>query len=71
MSVKEVLAELPTLTVAERQLVIRRALDLDELPLSSGEIALVEQRLAEHRRKPDSSLSLDDIKARVRSQVGR
>ena len=70
MSFTEVLAELPALTVAERQLLVRRALDLDEPALSPEDEALVEQRLAEHRRSPGSAVPLDEMMARVRSRFG-
>ena len=68
MSFTEVLAELPALTVAERQLLICRALDLDEPPLLPGEEAVVEKRLADHRNRPDLSLPLAEMKARLRSR---
>ena len=68
MSFTEVLAELPALTVAERQLLIRRALDLDEPSLSAEDEALVEKRLAEHRRNPGSAVPLDEMKARLRTR---
>jgi len=71
MSFTQVLAELPALTVAERQLLIRRALELDELALSPEDEALVEKRLAEHRRDPASAVSLDEMKARVRARFSR
>jgi len=68
MSFTEVLAELPALSVAERHLLVRRALDLDESALSAEDEALVEQRLAEHRRNPESALSLAEMKARLRGR---
>ena len=49
MSFAEVLQELPVLTVAERQLLVRRALELDEAGLPAEDEAVVEQRLADHR----------------------
>ncbi len=69
MSFTEVLAELPTLTAAERQHLVRRAMDLDEPALSTEDEALVERRLADHRRNPGSAVSLDEMKARVRSRL--
>jgi hypothetical protein len=68
MSFSEVLAELPALSVAERQAVIRRALELDDPALSADEEALIEQRLAEHRRNPQSAVELGEMKARLRSR---
>jgi hypothetical protein len=65
MSFSEVLDELPALTVEQRQLLIRRALELDGAPLSAEDEALVEGRLAAHRTDPVSSLSADAMKARL------
>ena len=68
MSFAEVLEELPALTVQQRQVVIRRALELEEPPLIDGEEALVETRLAGHRQNPASSVPLEEMKRRLRSQ---
>jgi hypothetical protein len=71
MSFKEVLAELPALSTAERQLLVRRALDLDESPLSAEDEALVEKRREEHRQNPASAVPLEDMKTRLRSRYPR
>ena len=71
MRFTDVLAELPALTVAERQLLVRRALELDEPALSAEDEALVEKRLADHRRNPESAVQLDEMKARLRSRFGK
>ena len=68
MSFNEVIAELPRLTFEERQILIRRALELDDPPLSAADEALVEERLAEHHADPSSSVPLDELKSRVRSR---
>jgi hypothetical protein len=68
MSFNEVIAELPRLTFEERQILIRRALELDDPPLSSTEEALVEERLAEHHADPASSILLNELKNRLRSR---
>jgi hypothetical protein len=67
MSFNEVIAELPRLTLEERQILVRRALDLYDPPLSAADEELVEARLAEHRADPGSSISLDELKRRLRS----
>jgi hypothetical protein len=67
MSFNEVIAELPRLTFEERQILIRRALELDDPPLSAAEEALVEERLAEHHAQPTSSVPLDELKHAIRS----
>jgi hypothetical protein len=71
VSFTEVLAELPALTVAERQLLIRRALELDDSELSPDDEALVENRLSDHRLNPGSAVPLNEIKTRLRSHVAR
>ena len=68
MSFAEVLQELPTLTLSERQLLIRSALDLDDPDLSPADEALVEKRLTEHRKNPTSAVPLETMKSRLRSQ---
>jgi hypothetical protein len=66
MSLAELLQELRTLSVAERQVLMCRALELDEPGLSPGEEVLIE-----HRHDPGLALSLVEMKARIRSQTGR
>jgi len=71
MSFAEVLEELPALTVEQRQLLVRRALEIDDLPLSPEDEALVEQRLAAHHANPDSSLPVDRVKARLSARFSK
>ena len=68
MSFNEVIAELPRLTFEERQILIRQALELDDLPLSAADEELVEGRLAAHHEDPTSSVPLEDIKKNLRSR---
>lgn len=70
MSFNEVIAELPRLTFVERQILIRRALELDDPPLSAADEELVEHRLAEHHADPSSYRPLDELKRRLRSRSG-
>ena len=69
MSFNEVIAELPRLTFEERQILIRRALELDDPPLSAADEALVEERLAEHHADARSSVPLDEMKRRLRFRL--
>jgi len=55
----------------QRQLLVRRALELDDAVLAPQDEALVEQRLAEHRRNPKSAVSLDEMKSRLRSSLSK
>ena len=68
MSFNEVLAELPILSVPQRQLLVRRAVELDDHGLSAEDEAIVEARLAEHRRDPESAVPLDEMEKRLRSR---
>ncbi len=68
MSFAQVLDELPALTLEQRQLLIRRALELDDPPLPASDEALVESRLAAHRADPNSSVPLAEMKARLRDR---
>ena len=69
MSFNEVIAELPRLTFEERQILIRRALELDDPPLSAADEALVEERLSGHHADPTSSVRLDELKNRLRTRM--
>jgi len=68
MSFNEVIAELPRLTFEQRQILIRRALELDDPPLSAADEELVEARLASHHANPGSSVPLTELKGRLRSR---
>jgi putative addiction module component (TIGR02574 family) len=69
MSFNEVIAELPRLTFEERQILIRRVLELDDPPLSAADEELVEARLAEHHADPSSSVPLNEMTRRLRSRT--
>jgi hypothetical protein len=69
MSLSQVLESLPAFTFEERQLLIRRVIELDDPPLSEADETLVESRLAAHRVDPTSSVSLDTLKERLRSRT--
>lgn len=71
MSFTEVLQELPALTFEQRQLLIRRALELDDPPLSDADESLVESRLNALRDASASGVSLDEMKARLRSRYSK
>ena len=69
MSATEIINELPRLTEAERRAVFDRLLQLEDLPLSEADEALVAARLAEHRADPSSSLPLEEMKRRLRAST--
>lgn len=68
MSTDEILAELPKLSAEEREGVRCRPAELDDQGLSAADELLVEERLAAHRAAPASAISLDEMKARLRSR---
>ena len=68
MSATEIIRELPHLTETERRAVFDKLLELEDLPLSQADEALVESRLAAHRANPESSVSLEEMKRRLRSE---
>ena len=68
MSFAEVLQELPALTLQQRQVLIRRALELEDSPLSAADEAIIETRLVDHRKNPATSLPLAEMKHRLRSR---
>ena len=68
MSFDEVLAELPRLTFEERQFLIRRAIELNDPPLSAADEALIDERLAAYHADPNSSISLDKLNTELHSR---
>lgn len=71
MSLSQVLEALPDFTFEERQILIRRVIEIDDPPLSESDEVLVESRLAAHRSNPTSSLPLETLKERLRSRRNR
>ena len=69
MSLSSVFDELSALTFEERQLLIRRVIELDDPPLSEADETLVESRLAAHHLNPTTSLPLDTLKERLHSRT--
>jgi hypothetical protein len=71
MSFAQVLEELPALSLKRRRILIRRALELEDGPLSPEEESLVESRLDAHRKNPSSSLPLNEFKKRIQGRSGK
>ena len=64
MSLNEMLAAIPTLSFAERQLVIRQAMEADE-ELTPEEIAILDARLKEFRPGSGGGIPAESLKAEV------
>jgi hypothetical protein len=71
MSLAEVLAELPAMSVAERQQLIRSAVELDDAGLSTLDEKLVAARLEAHRLDTSSAIGLDEMKRRLSDRFPR
>jgi hypothetical protein len=65
MSLTEILAEIPKLSFAERQELVRRAIELEDGDLSPAEKAVLDERLEDFRRTPNSGVSANQLKGKV------
>jgi putative addiction module component (TIGR02574 family) len=69
MSLTEILAEIPKLSFAERQEIIRRTLELEDADLTPQERAILDKRLEDFRRNPNSGISADQLKSEVSQRL--
>ena len=71
MSTPEILAQLPRLTPADREMVRARLDDIDSAaPLSPEEKRLVDERVAAYRQNPGTGVSWAVAEAEIRKQIG-
>jgi len=54
VSLTEILAEIPKLSFAERQQLVRRTIELEDDELTTEQKAILDQRLEDFRRNPES-----------------
>ena len=69
MSLTEILAKIPKLSFAERQEIIRRTLELEDADLTPQEQAILDKRLEDFRRNPNSGISADQLKSEVSQRL--
>ena len=69
MSLTEILAEIPKLSFAERQEIIRRTLELEDADLTPQEQAILDKRLEDFRRNPKTGISADQLKSEVSQRL--
>jgi putative addiction module component (TIGR02574 family) len=76
MSKAEILAELPKLSAAEREEIRLRLAEIGGAawqdgadPLTGGEKALLEARLAAYQKDPQAGSSWAEVEARVRNRL--
>jgi putative addiction module component (TIGR02574 family) len=65
MSLPEILAEIPKLSFAERQEIIRRTLEVEDAEITPEEKAILDERLADFRRNPSSGIPAEQLKDEV------
>ena len=65
MNLTEILAEIPKLSFAEREQVVRRAIEVEDAGLTPDEKAILDERLADFRRNPSSGVNAEQLKAEV------
>ncbi len=65
MSLTEILAEIPKLSFAERQELVRRTIELEDEEITPEEKAILDERLADFRRNPNSGIRAEQLKAEV------
>jgi putative addiction module component (TIGR02574 family) len=65
MSLTEILAEIPKLSFAERQELVRHAIAVEDHDLTAEEKAVLDERLEDFRRNPNSGISAEQLKGEV------
>jgi putative addiction module component (TIGR02574 family) len=65
MSLTETLAEIPKLSFAERQELVRRAIEVEDDELAPEEKAILAERLEDFRRDPNSGIPAEQLKTSV------
>ena len=65
MSLNEILAEIPKLSFAERQELVRRTIEFEDEELTAEEKAILEERLADFHPDPNSGIPPEQLKAEV------
>ena len=65
MTLSEILAEIPKLSFTERQEIVRRTLELEDAELTTEEKAILDERLNDFRRNPNSGIFADQLKSEV------
>jgi hypothetical protein len=65
MSLTEILAEIPKLSFAERQELVRRTIELEDDEITPEEKAILNKRLEDFRRNPNSGLPAEQRRSEV------
>ncbi len=70
MSFAEILAEIPKLTVAEREVVAQTALSVGP-GLTQDEEAILDARMRDFEKSPDAGVPLEDVGRLVRERLAQ
>jgi putative addiction module component (TIGR02574 family) len=65
MSLTEILAEIPKLSFAERQELVHRAIAVEDQEITSEEKTILDDRLEDFRRNPNSGTTVEQLKGEV------
>jgi putative addiction module component (TIGR02574 family) len=65
LSLTEILAEIPKLSFAERQELVRRAIEVEDHDLTAEEKTILDERLEDFRRNPNSGIAVEQLKGEV------
>jgi hypothetical protein len=65
VSLTEILAEIPKLSFAERQALVRRAIEVEDQGLTAKEKITLDQRLADFRQTPIPGIPAERLKDEV------
>jgi hypothetical protein len=69
MSLTEILAAIPQLSFAERQQLVRRAIEVEDEELTPAEQAILDQRLKDFRPEGESEINADELKESVMQRL--
>jgi len=65
MSFAEILEEVPNLSFAQRQELVRCAIAVDDGELTHEEEALLDARMEDFRRDPDAGIPLEQLREHI------
>jgi putative addiction module component (TIGR02574 family) len=71
MSFAEILEEIPNLTFAQRQELVRHAMAPDEETLTPAEHNLLDARMEDFRNDPNAGISLDNLREQIATRLSR
>jgi putative addiction module component (TIGR02574 family) len=71
MSLAEILDEIPRLSFAERQELVRRAIALDDSEITAEEHALLDARMEDFRREPEAGIPLEELSGHIQQRLSR